>query len=753
MPSPLIARARPKPSSRSTSPTSSFHQTPIIQRKSKQQQQKKVYSASSSANQTEESSSSSEEDEEKFKIKIGEQTSPQSNTNTFVPLLSRPPQSADEIEQFRQRRLSSDTASITRSIKDDSESSDDDINRKTIQVETAKKDENNNQQEENKRKDSVQSEYNLELPDEDDSLPLPDFNDKFEVKQYADGTYGCIVLVRQPFRSANIMYKNALQKFTEVRTWTECLVKLVDSPPNGKKLLFYNAHELITLAATADTTVDKIIDIVVSNEMLNSNNANHEESNQDEIKIKKIHPFHEIELKSSYKFSELSLQQYDSYTKIHTFKLQDIIFKETIQIRPDRIMALPERFLKKFTKAKVTSLLDHTPIPFEICKFAHMNYSHLHAFLSLLQDTFWKLPTMTRKLQREQQLEQLKLQPTTTQSISAVAASFFSLGSNKQIQTASLQNALSHTREQVTIKAVDEYKCKLDKESRIKEHRSRTRIFIINFINDAEPVIEVGLNDCLRHGKEIVGRRDIIPIKTEQWISPELFELNENVVDKEEFEKTHCLKCVGMPDNLLVEIMRYRTRPRRNYELPLQVRCYMNMVNRQIQIRCECTVSGSYYTNSDVHCADIQIRFPIPDVWVYLFRVQKTFHYGAVHSTKHKFGKLKGLDRFLAGAKSAQSSQGAMMEASCGKAKYEQAFRSLVWRIEQLPVKNKDIYKTHMLICKLNLQEYDALPENYEPIAKVQYQVSTICASSKSQVRIFFCNKIKLDGQFLSAFI
>jgi len=29
------------------------------------------------------------------------------------------------------------------------------------------------------------------------------------------------------------------------------------------------------------------------------------------------------------------------------------------------------------------------------------------------------------------------------------------------------------------------------------------------------------------------------------------------------------------------------------------------------------------------------------------------------------------------------------MEASCGTAKYEQAFRSLVWRIEQLPVKNK----------------------------------------------------------------
>ncbi len=93
------------------------------------------------------------------------------------------------------------------------------------------------------------------------------------MKRYADGTYGCIVLVRQPFRSANLLVKNALQKFTEVRTWTECLVKLVDMPPQGKKLLFYNAHEIISLAATADTTIDKIIDLVVSNEMLKDGHA------------------------------------------------------------------------------------------------------------------------------------------------------------------------------------------------------------------------------------------------------------------------------------------------------------------------------------------------------------------------------------------------------------------------------------------------------------------------------------------------
>jgi len=173
------------------------------------------------------------------------------------------------------------------------------------------------------------------------------------------------VLVRQPFRSPNLIVKNAFQKMTEVRSWTECLVKLVDSKENGsKKLAFYNAHELLTLAAENETTLDSIISTaatsaatlaattgtVTEGAELDGNS----ELDIEKIKsIKRIEPFYEIELKASYKFTELSLQQFDSYTKIHTFKIQEIIYKETLQIRPDRIKALPERFMKHFTKAKV----------------------------------------------------------------------------------------------------------------------------------------------------------------------------------------------------------------------------------------------------------------------------------------------------------------------------------------------------------------------------------------------------------------
>jgi hypothetical protein len=284
---------------------------------------------------------------------------------------------------------------------------------------------------------------------------------------------------------------------------------------------------------------------------------------------------------------------------------------------------------------------------------------------------------------------------------------------------------------------VDEYKCKLDKECRILEHKSRTRVFLISFLNDVNPTIEVGLNDCLRHGKEIVGRYDIIPIKTEQWIAPELFDLNENVVDPDEFQKTHSLKCVQMPDNILVEILRFRTRPRRNYELPLKIRSFFNMVNRRVEIRIECTAGGPYFTNiGEVYCEDIQIRMPLPETWVYLFRVEKRFRYGAVHSSKGKFGKIKGLDRFMV-HKTTDRTGCAVMEASCGMAKYEQAFKSLVWRIDQLPAKNKDVYKTHLFICKFTLAEYDNIPEQFDQTGFANYAITT-CATSKSQVRNCF---------------
>lgn len=63
----------------------------------------------------------------------------------------------------------------------------------------------------------------------------------------------------------------------------------------------------------------------------------------------------------------------------------------------------------------------------------------------------------------------------------------------------------------------------------------------IFYLNLGMPSVEVGLNDINRQGKEVVGRYDIIPVVTEEWIRLEDCEFH-NCVEQDEFHKTRVIK-------------------------------------------------------------------------------------------------------------------------------------------------------------------------------------------------------------------
>lgn len=54
-------------------------------------------------------------------------------------------------------------------------------------------------------------------------------------------------------------------------------------------------------------------------------------------------------------------------------------------------------------------------------------------------------------------------------------------------------------------------------------------------------MIELGVNDMWRQGKEVVGRHDIIPVATEEWIRLEAVEFH-SVVCQEEYEKSRLIR-------------------------------------------------------------------------------------------------------------------------------------------------------------------------------------------------------------------
>ena len=346
--------------------------------------------------------------------------------------------------------------------------------------------------------------YYLHEPDFDDSAPLESYHSDIHELQEQQ-TNGWLVQIRMPLRDKDL-YLSTFQRFSEQRTsfvfrklififkcsgtWQECYVRILF---DEKKLRLYQPQSL-----------DK--------------------------------SFAEIELQTWFQSTKMNLQQFDQYSKIHTFKIVDVNYKEIPQVRIDRLVTLPEKLLRKFTRPNKAQqvLLDHANcIQQEIIKFGQLNYTYLKQMTVILDDLFWSMPITRSRLQK-------------------------------------------HMKEEVTIKILDEYYAHIDKYRHICKHKSRTRLFILAFLNGQEPIVEIGMNDWFRHGKEVNKRNEIIINKTlqEYWIKPEQVELA-SIMDAEEYEKTHLLKLIP-PDSQRIEIMRFRTRPKQNIELPLQVKAKKN---------------------------------------------------------------------------------------------------------------------------------------------------------------------------------
>lgn len=74
----------------------------------------------------------------------------------------------------------------------------------------------------------------------------------------------------------------------------------------------------------------------------------------------------------------------------------------------------------------------------------------------------------------------------------------------------------------------------------------------------------------------------------------------------------------------------------------MQVRVFMTVTNTRVEIRSDILVPGySSRKQGQVPCENIQIRFPVPECWIYLFRTEKHFRYGSKKSAARRPGKIK----------------------------------------------------------------------------------------------------------------
>ena len=113
-------------------------------------------------------------------------------------------------------------------------------------------------------------------------------------------------------------------------------------------------------------------------------------------------------------------------------------------------------------------------------------------------------------------------------------------------------------------------------------------------------------------------------------------------VSKEEYERSKVIKFVP-PDACFFELVRFRVRPPRSRDLPLAIRITFNMEGYKVGIKVEAHTTAYYNRKRAQPCDDIQIRVPIPESWIYLFRTEKLFGYGSKHATSKKAGLIKVL--------------------------------------------------------------------------------------------------------------
>lgn len=140
--------------------------------------------------------------------------------------------------------------------------------------------------------------------------------------------------------------------------------------------------------------------------------------------------------------------------------------------------------------------------------------------------------------------------------------------------------ALTYKMEEVQVTVVDELYVEQSAEGHVDKQIARVRLFFLGFLSGRYPSkcivlysvlrnmsqwknyvltmthetnsihclgmpdIELGINDMWRQGKEVVGRHDIIPVVTEEWIRLENVEFH-SCVQQDEYEKSRIIKYVS----------------------------------------------------------------------------------------------------------------------------------------------------------------------------------------------------------------
>jgi hypothetical protein len=218
----------------------------------------------------------------------------------------------------------------------------------------------------------------------------------------------------------------------------------------------------------------------------------------------------ELPLQAAYSLSDIAHQVFDQYSKVFTIKLQYIFYKERAGIRPGQVSKMQKltdkigflakavedadyQGVKEFASdmKKLGVPLEHAPQISELLKLASISYEDMKQFSVCVEERLFRIDVHRDR-------------------------------------------ALTYKTEEVQLTAVDEVYVEQTADGHVSKHVCRVRVFFLSFLTGM-PEVELGVNDMTRMGLEVVGRHDILPVPTEQWIRYEDIEFH-SVVDQTAFQ-------------------------------------------------------------------------------------------------------------------------------------------------------------------------------------------------------------------------
>lgn len=193
-------------------------------------------------------------------------------------------------------------------------------------------------------------------------------------------------------------------------------------------------------------------------------------------------------------------------------------------------------------------------------------------------------------------------------------------------------------------------------------------------------------------------------------------------VRKDEFKHSRIIKFTP-PDACRLELMRFKTL-HDAAELPFTVKAAVVVQGAYIELQAFLNMSRAAvslaHLNTVNACENVTVRIPVPTEWI---KVLWTANIQRQKSLKAKMNRKT----CLGSAYEAESEP--VIQVTVGTAKYENAYRAVLWKIDRLPDKSSSPDQPHSLSCKLELGSDQEIPSNWYPFATIQFVMPDNSAS------------------------